>query len=184
MAPSQLPLWNSASAHANWQSVRNLQTRTNAGIFFISNRKPGPHHWQSTAPPSKMCVTLRECHAVSSPLGELQSRVTQMLHPGADNGHPGARARGWKRRMHLRFCRNVVEWTPGKPRPLIGLAVCLTVRTNILIPPTPFFYFNFANSFLTFQAGCPPCEAYSLKNITIFLERLHNLLEQIKSDGV
>ncbi|XP_075888864.1 interleukin-15 isoform X1 [Nelusetta ayraudi] len=26
---------------------------------------------------------------------------------------------------------------------------------------------------------CPPCEAYSLKNITIFLERLNNLLEEM-----
>ncbi|KAI3353091.1 hypothetical protein L3Q82_019655 [Scortum barcoo] len=27
--------------------------------------------------------------------------------------------------------------------------------------------------------GCPPCEAYSLKNITIFLDRLNNLLQEI-----
>ncbi|XP_042340409.1 interleukin-15-like [Plectropomus leopardus] len=27
--------------------------------------------------------------------------------------------------------------------------------------------------------GCPPCEAYSLKNSTVFLERLNNLLAEI-----
>lgn len=34
---------------------------------------------------------------------------------------------------------------------------------------------------LSFEAnivGCPRCEAYSLKNVTIFLERLRNLLEE------
>lgn len=29
--------------------------------------------------------------------------------------------------------------------------------------------------------GCPPCEAYSLKNITVFLERLNNLLKEMNS---
>ncbi|XP_040003146.1 interleukin-15-like isoform X4 [Xiphias gladius] len=29
------------------------------------------------------------------------------------------------------------------------------------------------------SVACPPCEAYSLKNITIFLDRLNNLLEKI-----
>lgn len=29
--------------------------------------------------------------------------------------------------------------------------------------------------------GCPPCEAYSLKNITIFLDRLSTLLEKMTS---
>ncbi|XP_067441032.1 interleukin-15 isoform X2 [Thunnus thynnus] len=28
------------------------------------------------------------------------------------------------------------------------------------------------------QVGCPPCEAYSLKNITVFLARLNHLLEE------
>ncbi|XP_073323501.1 interleukin-15-like [Pagrus major] len=31
----------------------------------------------------------------------------------------------------------------------------------------------------TDPVGCPPCEAYSLKNITIFLKRLNNLLEEM-----
>uniref|UniRef100_A0A3Q3IPY6 Interleukin n=1 Tax=Monopterus albus TaxID=43700 RepID=A0A3Q3IPY6_MONAL len=30
---------------------------------------------------------------------------------------------------------------------------------------------------------CRPCEAYSLQNITIFLERLNNLLEKMSSQG-
>nr|BAN84544.1 interleukin-15 [Oplegnathus fasciatus] len=29
------------------------------------------------------------------------------------------------------------------------------------------------------SVGCPPCEAYSLKNITIFLDRLNNLLKEM-----
>lgn len=41
-----------------------------------------------------------------------------------------------------------------------------------------FFFVNFANASSLFQADCPPCEAYSLKNITIFLERLNYLLEE------
>lgn len=28
------------------------------------------------------------------------------------------------------------------------------------------------------KVGCPPCEAYSLKNITVFLARLNHLLEE------
>ncbi|XP_074485489.1 interleukin-15 [Sebastes fasciatus] len=31
------------------------------------------------------------------------------------------------------------------------------------------------------HVGCPPCEAYSLKNITVFLERLNNLLQEMNS---
>lgn len=41
------------------------------------------------------------------------------------------------------------------------------------------FDYNFENGSSTFQADCPPCEAYTLKNITIFLERLNNLLEEM-----
>lgn len=33
----------------------------------------------------------------------------------------------------------------------------------------------------TNSVGCPPCEAYSLKNITEFLERLNSLLQEINS---
>uniref|UniRef100_A0A3Q3WEI7 Interleukin n=1 Tax=Mola mola TaxID=94237 RepID=A0A3Q3WEI7_MOLML len=33
----------------------------------------------------------------------------------------------------------------------------------------------------TISVGCPPCEAYSLKNITVFLERLNNLLQELNS---
>ncbi|XP_032355706.1 interleukin-15 isoform X3 [Etheostoma spectabile] len=29
--------------------------------------------------------------------------------------------------------------------------------------------------------GCQPCEAYSLKNITVFLDRLNNLLEEMNT---
>lgn len=29
------------------------------------------------------------------------------------------------------------------------------------------------------EVGCPPCESYSLKNITIFLDRLNTLLEEM-----
>lgn len=29
------------------------------------------------------------------------------------------------------------------------------------------------------SVGCPPCEAYSQKNITVFLDRLNNLLEEM-----
>ncbi|XP_018546447.1 interleukin-15 isoform X3 [Lates calcarifer] len=31
--------------------------------------------------------------------------------------------------------------------------------------------------------GCPPCEKYSLKNITIFLDRLNTLLEKMNAQG-
>ncbi|XP_070845937.1 interleukin-15-like [Chaetodon trifascialis] len=31
------------------------------------------------------------------------------------------------------------------------------------------------------SVGCPPCEAYSLKNITTFLERLESLLQEMTS---
>ncbi|KAM9314342.1 interleukin-15 isoform 2-T2 [Pholidichthys leucotaenia] len=37
--------------------------------------------------------------------------------------------------------------------------------------------FNIANYYLHLHAGCPPCEAYSLGNITVFLDNLQNLLE-------
>ncbi|XP_041789014.1 interleukin-15-like isoform X2 [Chelmon rostratus] len=40
---------------------------------------------------------------------------------------------------------------------------------NDILPPE-------ANS-----VGCPPCEAYSLKNITTFLERLNSLLQEMTS---
>ncbi|XP_038569091.1 interleukin-15-like isoform X2 [Micropterus salmoides] len=33
------------------------------------------------------------------------------------------------------------------------------------------------------NTGCLPCEAHSLKNITIFLERLKTLLEEITTEG-
>uniref|UniRef100_A0A3Q3IEM0 Interleukin n=1 Tax=Monopterus albus TaxID=43700 RepID=A0A3Q3IEM0_MONAL len=33
------------------------------------------------------------------------------------------------------------------------------------------------------EGDCRPCEAYSLQNITIFLERLNNLLEKMSSQG-
>ncbi|XP_069386821.1 interleukin-15 [Paralichthys olivaceus] len=33
------------------------------------------------------------------------------------------------------------------------------------------------------SVGCPPCEAYSLQNITIFLDRLNNLLEKKTTQG-
>ncbi|XP_023126447.1 interleukin-15-like [Amphiprion ocellaris] len=36
--------------------------------------------------------------------------------------------------------------------------------------------FHFNDS-LQPEVGCPPCESYSLKNITIFLDRLNNLLD-------
>ncbi|XP_008300765.1 interleukin-15 isoform X1 [Stegastes partitus] len=38
------------------------------------------------------------------------------------------------------------------------------------------FHFNES---LQPEVGCPPCESYSLKNITIFLERLNKLLDYI-----
>lgn len=40
------------------------------------------------------------------------------------------------------------------------------------------------NRYLSSEAivGCPRCEAYSLKNITIFLERLCNLLEERRNN--
>lgn len=31
--------------------------------------------------------------------------------------------------------------------------------------------------------GCPPCEAYALENITIFLERLNNLFQEIHTQS-
>ncbi|XP_040893200.1 interleukin-15 isoform X3 [Toxotes jaculatrix] len=39
--------------------------------------------------------------------------------------------------------------------------------------------FNFNDILRPNTVGCPPCEAYSLKNITIFLDRLNNLLEKM-----
>uniref|UniRef100_A0A8D3CXJ1 Interleukin n=2 Tax=Scophthalmus maximus TaxID=52904 RepID=A0A8D3CXJ1_SCOMX len=33
------------------------------------------------------------------------------------------------------------------------------------------------------SVGCRPCEAYSLQNITIFLERLNTLLEKMTTKG-
>ncbi|KAM7008632.1 LOW QUALITY PROTEIN: interleukin-15 [Tautogolabrus adspersus] len=35
------------------------------------------------------------------------------------------------------------------------------------------------NDILLTEVGCPPCEAYSLRNITIFLNRLSNLLQEL-----
>ncbi|XP_027138687.1 interleukin-15 isoform X2 [Larimichthys crocea] len=32
------------------------------------------------------------------------------------------------------------------------------------------------------KVGCPPCEAYALKNITVFLERLNNLFQEINTN--
>ncbi|XP_068583372.1 interleukin-15 [Cebidichthys violaceus] len=32
-----------------------------------------------------------------------------------------------------------------------------------------------------YPVDCPPCEAYSLKNITVFLERLNSLLQEMSS---
>nr|XP_046272028.1 interleukin-15-like [Scatophagus argus] len=37
---------------------------------------------------------------------------------------------------------------------------------------------DFNEQLIVDPVGCPPCEAYSLKNITVFLERLNNLLEE------
>ncbi|XP_008300774.1 interleukin-15 isoform X2 [Stegastes partitus] len=37
----------------------------------------------------------------------------------------------------------------------------------------------YAPSVNDIKVGCPPCESYSLKNITIFLERLNKLLDYI-----
>lgn len=46
-----------------------------------------------------------------------------------------------------------------------------------------FLFVKVKTVFSAFQAGCPPCEAYSLRNITIFLENLHRLLEIMASDN-
>lgn len=43
-------------------------------------------------------------------------------------------------------------------------------------------YFNQHLSSEANIVGCPRCEAYSLKNVTIFLERLRNLLEERRNN--
>ncbi|KAE8300296.1 hypothetical protein D5F01_LYC00433 [Larimichthys crocea] len=40
------------------------------------------------------------------------------------------------------------------------------------------FYEKLSNN----TVGCPPCEAYALKNITVFLERLNNLFQEINTN--
>ncbi|XP_071360495.1 interleukin-15 [Trachinotus anak] len=43
--------------------------------------------------------------------------------------------------------------------------------------------FNFSDQLHPNSVGCQPCEAYSLKNITVFLDRLNTLLEKMTSQG-
>uniref|UniRef100_G3PYW5 Interleukin n=1 Tax=Gasterosteus aculeatus aculeatus TaxID=481459 RepID=G3PYW5_GASAC len=37
------------------------------------------------------------------------------------------------------------------------------------------------NGASAYPVDCPPCEAYSLKNITVFMERLNSLLQELNS---
>nr|XP_020447479.1 uncharacterized protein LOC109955551 isoform X3 [Monopterus albus] len=46
-----------------------------------------------------------------------------------------------------------------------------------------YFHLYYFSETLHNSGDCRPCEAYSLQNITIFLERLNNLLEKMSSQG-